>query len=78
MAGYESSLRTVEDGIVTTSLLEELLAAAKAHGDESEPDHEVGDLQGLLTSCWNRLSPDQQREVYGEHEDLVAEWLPAR
>lgn len=61
---------------MTSSLLEELLAAAKAHGDESEPDHEVGDLQGLLASCWERLTPEQQREVYGEHQELIAEWPP--
>ena len=63
---------------MTTSLLEELLAAAKAHGDESEADHEVSDLQGLLTSCWERLTAGQQREVYREHEELIAEWLRDR
>ena len=61
---------------MTTNLLEELLAAARAHGDESEAGHEVGDLQELLASCWARLTLDQQRDVYGEHQELVAEWLP--
>jgi hypothetical protein len=70
--------REKEEPIVTSSLLEELLAAAKAHGDESEPDHEVGDLLGLIASCWQRLTPDQQREVYGEHQEMIAEWLPDR
>jgi hypothetical protein len=60
---------------MAASLLEELMAAARAHGEGSEPDHEVGDLQGVLRSCWKRLTAEQQREVYAEHESVVAEWL---
>lgn len=56
-------------------LLETLLAAAKVHGEQSEPDHEVGDLQGVIASCWERLTSVQQREVYEEHGQLVSEWL---
>jgi hypothetical protein len=60
---------------MTSNLLDRLLDAAEAHGRESEPDHEVGDLRDLLLSCWQRLSSAQQRAVYDEHRDLVAEWL---
>jgi len=60
---------------MTAHLLDQLLDAAEAHGKESEPDHEVGDLRDMLLSCWNRLSHAQRREVYGEHGDLVTEWL---
>ena len=60
---------------MTTELLEKLLAAAKAHGAESESEHEVGDLQGLLGSCWNRLTDAQRREVCDEHAGLLEEWL---
>jgi hypothetical protein len=56
-------------------LLDRLLDAAEAHGKESESDHEVGDLRAILLSCWQRLSSTQQRAVYDEHRDLVAEWL---
>lgn len=63
---------------MTPDLLDKLLAATEAHGDQSEPEHEVGDLRGIVSSCWKRLTPDQQREVFGEHEDMVAEWLGRR
>lgn len=56
-------------------LLAKLLAAAEAHGQQSEPEHEVGDLQVLLRSCWERLTPAQQRAVYQEHAELVSAWL---
>jgi hypothetical protein len=67
-----------EERLVTTKLLEELLTAAKAHGDESDAEHEVGDLQGLLSSCWARLTPAQRRDVYVDHEELVTEWHRGR
>ncbi len=63
---------------MTTDLLEELLAAARAHGEASDPEHEVGDLQGLLASCWARLSEAQKRDVYEEHVDIVRDWLGRR
>ena len=62
---------------MTTDMLDKLLAAAEAHGKESDADHEVGDLQGVLRSCWKRLTPKQQLEVYQEHEEIVAGWLEA-
>ncbi len=65
--------RTEED--MTEDLLAQLLAAAEAHGVESEPDHEVGDLQQILFSCWSRLTPAQQREVFRENAELVAQWV---
>lgn len=48
-----------------------LFEAAKAHGEESDPDHEVGDLQGIVFSCWARLTPAQHREVYAEQAELL-------
>ena len=59
-------------------LLDRLLAAAAAHGRESDADHEVGDLEAILRSCWERLTTEQQRAVYEEHDGIVAEWLPER
>ena len=61
--------------MTTDDLLEKLLATARAHGEESDPDHEVGDLQAVLASCWRRLTEAQRREVYDEHAELVREWL---
>lgn len=60
---------------MATNLLDKLLAAAQAHGAGSEPDHEIGDLQGILLSCWKQLTAEQQRAVYAEHEGLVTDWL---
>lgn len=56
--------------------LDELLDAATAHGEASAPDHEVGDLQDILRTCWALLTPEQRTTVYNEHADLVEEWLP--
>jgi hypothetical protein len=58
-----------------TKLLEKLLEAAAAHGKRSEPDHEVGDLQDILRSCWQLLTSEQQRKAYEKHEEIVTEWL---
>ena len=64
-----------KDASMTTDLLEDLLATAKGHGEASNPDHEVGDLQAVLGSCWRRLTEAQRREVHDEHAELVREWL---
>ncbi|MBI4951258.1 MAG: hypothetical protein HY908_04440 [Myxococcales bacterium] len=61
---------------MAADLLEKLLDAAEAHGADSEPDHEVGDLQGILRSCWKLMTAAQRREVYrGEHAELLGEWI---
>jgi hypothetical protein len=60
---------------MATDLLEKLLAGAAAHAEASDPDHEVGDLQDILRSCWKRLTAEQQREVYDENEDVIVCWL---
>ena len=62
---------------VKPDLLTRLLAAAEAHALESGTDHEVGDLQGILRSCWKRLTPEQQHDVYAEHGELVTDWPSA-
>jgi hypothetical protein len=40
--------------------LEDFLGAARQHGADEDPDHEVGDLQDLLRAAWNLMSPDQR------------------
>ncbi len=59
--------------VKTAGLLRKLLAAAEAHGEESGVEHEAGDLRDLLIACWERLSPEQRREVYAEHQALHGE-----
>lgn len=38
--------------------IEKYIQAAKQHGEDSEPDHEVGDLQDILRSVWPLLGED--------------------
>lgn len=42
--------------------LQLVLKAAEQHGKESEPDHEVGDLQDALHVVWDLLTPGQKSQ----------------
>lgn len=57
--------------------LARLLEAMRAHGEQSEPDMEVGDLQQLVRDLWSRLPKQQQVAVAndGQWRDLIAMWL---
>lgn len=60
--------------MTTTNLLDKLFAAADAHGEDSgEPDHTIGDLQGLLRRAWSLMSISQQLKMLqsAEVNDLV-------
>lgn len=48
-------------------------AAAQQHGEDSEPDHEVGDLQDMLRAMWSILTP-AQRVAYAS-SDAVQQTL---
>ncbi len=50
-----------------SDLLEEIIGAAKRHGEVSESDHEVGDLQDALRAAWALLTHDQQCELHAHH-----------
>lgn len=56
--------------------LEQVLAAAKAHGERTEPDHEVGDLQDLLWACFAKMPDDLAETVLDDWADFVSEWGP--
>jgi hypothetical protein len=58
--------------------LEKLMAAARQHGLDSDPDQEVGDLQDVLRSCWDRLSPEARVEIFNQYKERVHEWLKRR
>ena len=59
---------------VTDQHLETLVDMAKQHGEDSEPDHEVGDLQDLLRAAWQLMSDSQRLELLkGEAADAVFE-----
>lgn len=36
------------------------IEVAKGHGEDSEYDHEVGDLQEFFRAAWSLLSPEQK------------------
>ena len=48
--------------------IELLIEAAREHGEESDPDHEVGDLQDLVRLCWAELSPEARAKIIEEHQ----------
>lgn len=56
--------------------VERLIAAAQKHGAESDPNHEVGDLQDALRACWAHLSARGRAHVFEECAHVL-EWLPA-
>jgi hypothetical protein len=50
--------------VTSEELLDQLLNSAKWHGQDSDPDHEVGDLQDDLREAVKFLTPDQVQELY--------------
>lgn len=54
--------------------LQDILDAARQHGLESHPDHEVGDLSIVLRSCWRLMSPEHKRTVLEEATDELEMW----
>lgn len=44
----------------TLTGLDLILNAAQAHGENSEPEHEVGDLQVVLRAAWRVMTPGQR------------------
>lgn len=44
--------------------LEKLITAAAIHGRDSDPDHEVGDLQQYFRATWGVLTEAQKRAVF--------------
>lgn len=42
------------------------LDAARQHGEDSEPDHEVGDLQTYFRAAYDMLTPEQRRAMLAD------------
>ena len=53
------------------SLYEQFIEQARKHGEESEPDMEVGDLQHMLLICLNLMTPNQKEMAVIK----VKEWM---
>jgi hypothetical protein len=53
-----------------------IIDAAEQHGQDSEPDHEVGDLQDALRACFKEMTHAQAVRVYeSQKENIVRELL---
>jgi hypothetical protein len=46
--------------------IEALIQSAKQHGLDSEPDHEVGDLQQLVRLAWGIMTDLQRGDLLVE------------
>jgi hypothetical protein len=42
---------------------QKLFDAADNHGEDSEPDHTVGDLQDLFSAAWNLMTAEQKQAL---------------
>jgi hypothetical protein len=56
--------------------IEQLIDAARAHGEDSEADHEVGDLQEVLRACWSQMTHAARACVASKFSGLVNDWGP--
>lgn len=56
--------------------LDLILAAAEIHGEEGDPEHEIGDLQEVIYAMWKVLSEEQKVVVVASTADLVDTWGP--
>ena len=68
---YPTEFKALPEYVDKKNAIEDLLNAAKAHGEDSDPDHEVGDLQDILRTCFVVMEDDQAREVIEEHADKL-------
>lgn len=50
--------------------VERILKAAEQHGQNSEPDHEVGDLQDVLRAAWSLMSTEQRNQLMAAAETV--------
>jgi hypothetical protein len=54
-----------QDTLIDESHLgQKILDAATSHGEDSEPDQEVGDLQAAVLAAWKELTPAARRKVF--------------
>jgi len=51
-----------------TRLYDRITIAAIQHGQDDDPDHEVGDLQEALSICLELMTPDQLAQLEAKLE----------
>lgn len=55
--------------------IERIIDGAFSHGELSEPDHEIGDLQTALRACWERMTHEQRKAVLSDPwVEEILEW----
>lgn len=64
--------RAICEPPVQDAALESILLAAHQHGIDSEPDHEVGDLQDALRIAWDLLDDSGRSTLLQRFRDEVA------
>ena len=69
-ATTQTNLQTGDPSLDMNELLNQLLDYARQHGLESDPEHEISDLQQLLTACWNALDDKARESIYLEYARL--------
>jgi hypothetical protein len=54
-----------------------IFEAARAHGEQSDPEMEIGDLQNVLIACWDKLREADAADIF--HNPMtggfIDEWL---
>jgi len=54
--------------------LDQILESAERHGQDSDPDHEVGDLQDALRIVWALLTPAARVKAHAAFFADHAHW----
>jgi hypothetical protein len=54
--------------------IETLLAAARQHGLQSEPEQETGDLVDIARFMWSQLPAVGKRRTMANFKELIEEW----
>jgi hypothetical protein len=75
-AGIDASSQSVlPEPPLDDAELDKLWEVAREHAAQSEPEHEIGDLQDLTRLCWRFLSDEQRQIVAATLRDQVqASW----
>jgi hypothetical protein len=60
-----------------TTFIDRLIHAAQQHGELSEPEMEIGDLQGIAYALWRHLTTEQRKKVEADEalNNLIVEWV---
>lgn len=72
----DASVEWLSEDAHISDRFENAIAGAYQHGEDSDPDHVVGDLQDLLRAAVSIMQPDRAKAFF-EHEDTMKAVLQA-